>query len=41
MVCVGSASILAKYPPPSVNPAKVEGTLVRVDHSFLDLLALR
>jgi hypothetical protein len=41
IVCVGSASILAKYPPPSVNPAKVEGILVRVDHSFLDRLALR
>jgi len=38
---VGSASILAKYPPPSVNPAAVEGILVRVDHIFRDLLALK
>jgi hypothetical protein len=37
----GSASILAKYPPPKVNPAAVEGILASVDHIFLDRLALK
>lgn len=30
----GSASRLAKYPPPTVRPAKALGTLVKVDHNF-------
>jgi hypothetical protein len=38
---LGSASILAKYPPPSDNPANVEGTLATVDQSFLDRLAFK
>lgn len=38
---LGSASILAKYPPPSDRPANVEGTLATVDQSFLDRLAFR
>ena len=32
---VGSASRLAKYPPPTVNPANALGILVKVDHNFL------
>lgn len=38
---VGSASRLAKYPPPTVNPAKALGILVKLDHSFLCRLRLK
>ena len=38
---VGSDSMLAKYPPPKNRPAKVVGTVQRVDHSLLCLLSER
>jgi hypothetical protein len=33
--------MLAKYPPPKVNPARVVGTVNKVDHSLLCLLSER